>query len=195
MTCYFRHLGAVFEKAGIEVTRENKKDIDKIIHVILNVDYPNCPAAWKQIKKRISKDEVVFVSELRNAWKTAKMHWTLGQIRLYLKSTETSKRSPEYVGDKSRRREMKNRQATDGFLRWWRKREPRTCGDRVHNTVWNRSSCYCTFQLHRSMHEQPSWVPSPVGSVGDCGSAKNWESNLSFGQRTCCQTAFWWVHG
>jgi len=74
MTCYFRHLGVVFKKAGIEVTRENKKDIDKIIHLILSVDYPNCPAAWKQTKKRISNDEVVFVSELRNAWKTAKTH-------------------------------------------------------------------------------------------------------------------------
>jgi len=72
MTCYFRHLGAVFKKAEIEVTRENKKDIDKVLHLIVGVEYPNYPAAWKQVKKRISEDEGAFVSELRDAC-TAKM--------------------------------------------------------------------------------------------------------------------------
>jgi len=34
MTCYFRHLKQVFEKAGIEVTSENKREIDRVIHGI-----------------------------------------------------------------------------------------------------------------------------------------------------------------
>ena len=32
MTCYFRHINDVFEKIGIKVTKENKRQIDQIIH-------------------------------------------------------------------------------------------------------------------------------------------------------------------
>jgi len=39
MTCYFRHLQGIFEKAGIEVTKENKKEVDKVIHKIVNARY------------------------------------------------------------------------------------------------------------------------------------------------------------
>jgi hypothetical protein len=35
MTCYFRHLKEIFKKAGIEVTGENKREIDRIIHNIV----------------------------------------------------------------------------------------------------------------------------------------------------------------
>ena len=68
MTCYFRHLQEVFQKAGIEVTNENKRQIDKVIHAIVGVEYKNCPAAWKEVKKRIAKDEGHFVSELKERW-------------------------------------------------------------------------------------------------------------------------------
>ena len=68
MTCYFRHLGAVFKKVGIEVTRENKITVDRVIHAVVGVDYPSCPQTWKGVKKRISEDETIFVSELRDAW-------------------------------------------------------------------------------------------------------------------------------
>ncbi len=57
MTCYFRHLQQVFKKAGIEVTNENKREIDKIIHDIVRVEYKDCPATWKEAKKRIAEDE------------------------------------------------------------------------------------------------------------------------------------------
>lgn len=67
MTCYFRHLGDVFEKAGIEVTSENKREIDRVIHGIVNVEYKNCPAAWREVKKRIAEDEEDFVSKLKEA--------------------------------------------------------------------------------------------------------------------------------
>jgi len=68
MTCYFRHLREVFEKAGIEVTNQNKREIDRIIHGIVGVEYKSCPAAWREVKKRIADDEQAFVSSLRGAW-------------------------------------------------------------------------------------------------------------------------------
>jgi hypothetical protein len=68
VTCYFRHLQRVFKKAGIEVTNENKREIDKIIHDIVRVEYKDCPATWKEVKKRIAEDEEDFVSKLKEAW-------------------------------------------------------------------------------------------------------------------------------
>jgi alkyl hydroperoxide reductase subunit AhpC len=68
MTCYFRHLQEIFKKAGIEVTGENKQEIDRIIHAVVGVDYKNCPAAWREVKKRIAEDEEGFISKLKEAW-------------------------------------------------------------------------------------------------------------------------------
>ncbi len=67
MTCYFRHLKEVFSKAGVEITPENKREIDKIIHELVGVEYKNCPAVWREVKARLAKDEVGFVSELKRA--------------------------------------------------------------------------------------------------------------------------------
>jgi len=61
----------VFKKAGIEVTSENKREIDKLIRGILDVD-GNCPAVWKEVKKRIAENEGAFASELKQAWKKRK---------------------------------------------------------------------------------------------------------------------------
>ena len=72
MTCYFRHLGEVFKKAGIEVTPQNRREIDRTIHDIVGVDYNNCPAAWKQVKNRLSQDEAGFVAMLKEAWNNRK---------------------------------------------------------------------------------------------------------------------------
>ncbi len=68
MTCYFRHLKQVFEKAGIEITQANKQEIDRIIHNIVNVKYKNCQSVWKQVKNLILIDEADFASMLRDAW-------------------------------------------------------------------------------------------------------------------------------
>jgi type IV secretory pathway VirB4 component len=68
MTCYFRHLQQIFKKAGIEVTSENKQEIDRIIHNILGVDYKDYPVTWRKVKKRIAEDEEGFVSKLKEAW-------------------------------------------------------------------------------------------------------------------------------
>lgn len=68
MTCYFRHLKEIFRKAGIELTDANKREIDKTIHDIVGVKYNDCPATWKEVKKRIAKNERSFVSELKEKW-------------------------------------------------------------------------------------------------------------------------------
>ena len=68
MTCYFRHLKFIFEKTGITVTKENKRDVDRIIHQIVSVDYKNCPATWKEVKKRLAEDETNFVNQLKLEW-------------------------------------------------------------------------------------------------------------------------------
>jgi len=65
MTCYFRHIQHILKKAGIRVTNENKKQIDKVIHSILGVEYKNCPATWKELKKKIAKDEEDLLSKLK----------------------------------------------------------------------------------------------------------------------------------
>ncbi len=67
LTCYFRHLNDVFKKAGIEVTTQNKQDIDKAIHKIVGVEYKNCPSAWKEVKTRLVQDQEAFVSALKKA--------------------------------------------------------------------------------------------------------------------------------
>lgn len=69
MTCYFRHIRNIFKKAGIEVTDQNKREIDRVIHTIVNVEYKNCPATWREVKKRLAEDQEAFVSELRKALK------------------------------------------------------------------------------------------------------------------------------
>ena len=68
MTCYFRHLKTIFEKTGITITKENKGDVDRIIHEIVGVDYKNCPATWKEVKRRLAEDEENFVKQLKREW-------------------------------------------------------------------------------------------------------------------------------
>jgi len=68
VTCYFRQLKDIFTKAGIEVTKENKKEIDKIIQHIVGLENKHCPEVWREVKKKISEDEQGFVAELKNAW-------------------------------------------------------------------------------------------------------------------------------
>lgn len=68
VTCYFRHLSPVFEKAGITVTPENKKHLDQVVHAVVGTKYKDCPATWRQVKKYITEDERGFVSKLKEAW-------------------------------------------------------------------------------------------------------------------------------
>jgi hypothetical protein len=43
-------MGDIFEEAGIEVTKDNKKDVDRKVHEIAGVPYKDCPAAWAAVK-------------------------------------------------------------------------------------------------------------------------------------------------
>lgn len=67
MTCYFRHIQDLLKKSGMEVTKDNKREIDRAIHGIVGVEYKNCPAAWREVKKRIAENEERFVSKLKEA--------------------------------------------------------------------------------------------------------------------------------
>ena len=59
-------------KAGIEVTTENKRDIDRVIHKIVGVEYKNCSATWREAKKKIAEDGDRFVSNLKESWNKLK---------------------------------------------------------------------------------------------------------------------------
>ena len=63
----------VLEESGIEVTKENKKDIDKIIHGMVDVEYKNCPPTWKAVKEHIKGDDRAksrFIKNLKKELKT-----------------------------------------------------------------------------------------------------------------------------
>lgn len=64
MTCYFRHMKETFAELGVEVTPENKQEIDRAIHKLVGVNYRNCPETWKEIKKRRAADEAGFMKAL-----------------------------------------------------------------------------------------------------------------------------------
>lgn len=57
MSCYFRHIKDILNEAGIEVTADNRKQLDRAIHDIVGVGYKDCPAAWKRLKEQIIGDE------------------------------------------------------------------------------------------------------------------------------------------
>jgi len=67
MTCYFKNSRMVelFEELGIQVTRDNRDAIDQALHFYLSVDYPNCAATWKVIRKRLKEDGPGFKKRLR----------------------------------------------------------------------------------------------------------------------------------
>ena len=72
MSCYFRHMKDILDEAGIEVTKENKKEVDEIIHRLVNEDYKNCSPTWKAVKEKIKGDEKVrgqFITQLKKAFK------------------------------------------------------------------------------------------------------------------------------
>ena len=57
MSCYFRHMKNILDEAGIEVTPQNKKEIDRALHQIVGITYKDCPATWKSLKQELAGDE------------------------------------------------------------------------------------------------------------------------------------------
>jgi len=60
-------MNSIFEQLGIEVTPENKREVDQKIHNLVGVEYKNCSATWKVIKDRMASDEKEFLADLRKA--------------------------------------------------------------------------------------------------------------------------------
>jgi hypothetical protein len=58
----------VFSRAGVEVTKENRKEVDRIIHSIFGEEYKNCSSTWKMVKERLGENEEAFIEELKNAF-------------------------------------------------------------------------------------------------------------------------------
>jgi hypothetical protein len=69
MSCYFRHMQPLFDEAGIKITPVNKKQIDQAIHKVVDVDYKDCPATWKQIKLSLAEPQKrqEFIHKLKSA--------------------------------------------------------------------------------------------------------------------------------
>jgi len=70
MSCYFRHLKNTLEEADIEVTPDNRKQVDRAIHQIVGVTYKDCPETWKRLKQQLTGDEQKrqeFISQLKSA--------------------------------------------------------------------------------------------------------------------------------
>jgi len=59
MTHYFKNsrMTELFTELDIEVTKENRDQIDEIIHDMLSVDYPNSAAVWKMVRKKLDSDD------------------------------------------------------------------------------------------------------------------------------------------
>jgi hypothetical protein len=55
----------VFEKVGVTVTKENKKDVDRAVHNVVGTEYKNCSATWKEVKKMMMENEEGFVDTLK----------------------------------------------------------------------------------------------------------------------------------
>ena len=67
MTCYFRHrqMKEVFAKAGVEISKENRKKVDRVIHGIVGVEYKSCPDTWRAVKVKLAEDEDAFIDALK----------------------------------------------------------------------------------------------------------------------------------
>ena len=59
MTHYFKNsrMTELFTELNIGVTKENRDQIDEIIHDMLSVDYPNSAAVWKMVRKKLDSGD------------------------------------------------------------------------------------------------------------------------------------------
>ena len=67
VTCYFRHMKDIFSRAGIEVTKDNKRELDRAIHAYVGVEYKDCSSTWRAVKASLAEDEEAFLRMLREA--------------------------------------------------------------------------------------------------------------------------------
>jgi hypothetical protein len=62
-------MSGVFQEAEISVTPANKKQLDQVIHRLVGVQYKDCSATWREVKKHLAQDEAGFVLQLKEAWR------------------------------------------------------------------------------------------------------------------------------
>jgi hypothetical protein len=70
MSCYLGHLKDILKEANIEITLQNRKQINQAFHKIVGVDYKECPATWKKLKQEWLHDEAKrkeLIKEIRKA--------------------------------------------------------------------------------------------------------------------------------
>ncbi|HSV50325.1 MAG TPA: hypothetical protein VLH35_08400 [Candidatus Acidoferrales bacterium] len=67
MTCYLRHLGLILTKADITLTKENRKQIDYIIQILVG-ETSDCPAVWRKVKQRLTENQDALIVELKAAY-------------------------------------------------------------------------------------------------------------------------------
>jgi molecular chaperone GrpE (heat shock protein) len=63
-------LKEIFAETGIEVTSDNREQLDQAVHRIMETEYKDCPATWSKIKKEILADERKrkdFINSLKSA--------------------------------------------------------------------------------------------------------------------------------
>ena len=57
MSCYLHNLKDILSETGVEITADNRKQIDRAIHEIVNTTYKDCPGTWKEVKKKLASSE------------------------------------------------------------------------------------------------------------------------------------------
>lgn len=56
----------IFERAGVIVSKENRKDLDKIIHNIVGIEYKNCSETWREVKAKLADNEELFIDQFKS---------------------------------------------------------------------------------------------------------------------------------
>ena len=70
MSCYLHNLKDILNEAGVEISADNRKQIDRAIHGIVNTTYKDCPGTWKQVKQKLASSEAEkreFVKKIKAA--------------------------------------------------------------------------------------------------------------------------------
>ncbi len=57
----------LFDEIGVEITPQNKHEIDLRIHKLVGVDYKDCPSTGREVKRRMTEDRAAFAASLRAA--------------------------------------------------------------------------------------------------------------------------------
>jgi hypothetical protein len=57
----------IFTQIGIEITKENRREIDTKIKALVGTESKNCPETWKAIKARLADNEEKFLADLDKA--------------------------------------------------------------------------------------------------------------------------------